>query len=150
MSMVLHSWNTITTIFYELVRSPTLSNRTGRVSRDSCSLDISGGASRPLSPYKTPASFFTSLPNPSGPASYLDNTVSQWRMTTSTTIFNMVCDSRSPCVTPLYPLNGTQYYRLALDTMVRTYQYLQKRHYVFSPTTYATRISIQHSQSDTS
>ena len=41
--------------------------------------------------------------------SYPDNTITQWQMTASTTILNIVGDSGSTCVTPLGPVNEVQY-----------------------------------------
>ena len=53
---------------------------------------------------------WTSLPNPSGPATFPTTTVSQYIITVSTTILNMVGGSVSPCVTPQVPMKGSPWY----------------------------------------
>ena len=75
------------------------------MSRTYCNLVGREDSSRRSSAYNRAASLCIALPNPYIPASYAATLVSQSQMTTSTTILNIVGDSRLPCVTPMDPLD---------------------------------------------
>ena len=47
------------------------------------------------------------LPNPSRTSALPDTTVTQWRITATTKILNMVGDSGSPYITPLVMVKGS-------------------------------------------
>ena len=68
-------------------------------------------------------------------------TVTQWRMTASTTTLKIVWDRGSPRVTHRYPLNRCPKYPPALDTMFSQSQYVQRSRTVLRPTPYAVRRS---------
>ena len=96
-----HSWNTMPTVFDTLVCRLNCPNRPVRVSMDYCNRAGRWYTRKLSSTYKRADSLCTYPPQSYSLAFPLFILFTQWRMTASTTILNMVGDNRLPCVTPL-------------------------------------------------
>ena len=139
-------WNmswiyTIPTFLTVFVRRMTWSKRPARTSNKLYSLSGRVESMRTSSEYKYAAR--SMIARPSTPVhTYVGvTTVTQWRMTESTTTLKIVGNRGSPCVTPQYPLNGRTKYPLELSNMVSCSQYVRRSLSLRGSTLYAARSS---------